>query len=515
LFEGRIKHVKIILPIVILGCGKSYFFNRIHEKYTNENYISYLISSDELSWYMIEKAKYRMNYRTDFDYFNNSRKEYRQFYNASMSQLINRVMNVDHGDFCLLVDKNHHPFHFKKTKTEYEELLESLNVTYDFVLMYIKVENPLADNPLLKGQFIFPLNFKIFVDSFIRMNSRDNVLMKNYSEEQNLETLMLFFGFFCNFKYYNYRKSQNIFLTMYDESDKELAAIIDAELGPALAEYLIFERKGKKTDELGLGKQDYAKQFLEIWRPFYQKNKILLETHTRPSVASYDKSIIESEVALFAHEVQYPSEKTFDYLHISYFGVFFPVEFKMHFVREKFLEFHEILKKITYKKPEDLDIALKQTDAIGKEGLKEPDWVVPRHHFTIMWVNGKPVAEEDRLLIQGFEVNKEVSLKVDTCVFIPSRIAFFVLSSPKRRISQNTVPHITLMRQGKYSYRDSNEICEMLLKKNELKNEDEVPKLRFHSVKLNDLYSPNIKNDVYIFRFPVEVIKGRQRIEYL
>jgi hypothetical protein len=511
-FEGRFKHVKIIMPVVIIGSGKSYFFGQIKEKFIMANFVSYLITSDELAWYMIEKVKFKMNYKKGVDYFAKSRKEYTQFYNSSMESIMERILNIDHGEFCLLIDKNNHPLTLDKTKSEYEEILNGLNLTYDFVFVYIRMENPLGNHKFFKSQFSHPLNFKIFVDSFIRMISRENVLMKDYSEAHNLEILVLFFSFFCNVKQMKYSNSQNIYLRMYDDSNKELSSLIEASLGQVIADYVIFQHRGAKFDELGYKKEDYTEYFLEIWEPFYQKNKDLLDAYSRPSVQFYENSIAEYEDVLLSIESKHAARKIFNFRYIRYFGIFFHIDIMSKFVQQKFADFHQLLRQKGFDDQRHSSIVLEETEMISRYGPLESDWNLTDYHLTILPVDGKTVAKEHQSLLFGFEKNKKLALKVNQCIYIPYKIVFFVVRSPMRKISLNKVPHIVIMLQENYSFSDCNEICERLIQANQLVFEGSDTKTTCESVEIDDLYNKGRKLEVMIFNFQAETIKGSQDI---
>lgn len=512
IFDGRVKHVKIIMPVTILGSGKSFFFNHIHKTYTDLNFISYLISSDELSWYMVEKAKENTKGSQGIDYFNHSRKDYRSYYGSSFENLLYRLLYVNHGDFCMLIDKNHHPYHFKSIKKEYEALLESLLFTFDFVILYMNVEHPLNDHPLFVSGFTHPLNFKIFVDSFIRMQTRHNVLMSDYTEKQKLETLMLFFSFFCDYKPYTYRNSQNVFLTFYDESDSKLNELINEHLGPSITQFLEFQCHGKKVDSKGKNKDDYAEAFLAVWKPFYEKHKEILNSHVIPTFDKYTKSIRDYETIFFDRKVIIPFQSNFDFHKIHYFGIFPKPNFESEFVREKFSEFFSFISKMKKGRPEDIGTALDELKQISAHGFNSTEWKVPNHHLTVLFNNGQSIDQKDQVLIDGFENGRSVQLKICAFVYIPSRIGFFVVNPKKKRISENRIPHITVMTDRKYTPKDANAVAEILVQKKLLSDDFESSKMNFYSSKIKDLYVNHIVNDVYVFKFPDEVISATQRI---
>lgn len=503
------KHVKIVIPLTVLGTGKSFLMNKLVKEYENRGFVTFFLSSDELSWFLIEKAKFKENdYDDSKDYFAKTRSEYRDQWNGSIDYIFERILHVNSSKFCILIDKNHHPFHFSKIRKGLEEKLESIGLSYDFVNIFIAVKNPLYENKLFSTELSSPLNFKIFFDSLVRMDGRtDNVLMKGTPLVKNLEILFDFFSFYVNYKIFTYKNSKNVFIKFYNENSESLNTLIDQTFGHLIIDYL----KNKKS--LPNGGVPFLKNFLSIFNDFRLKNAELIKSFNFPTDEEFDQSVFLHSDAFFSFENLYKPNNDKKFIGIKFSAIFFDQKIFEAKMKKIFDKIHlKIIQDKSAKKdlPKEIEVDLLK---LSENGIDKSFWNICHPHLTCLYLDGKQVDEKMTVFLEKLEKIDNFSIELSGFVYIPKVIGFFTVSLKQKELTVNKVPHVSLFKNSGSEFVDSNKYGEFLLNEGGVLESSDFETFVHKKMKIDEKESSFL--DVYFFKLENTFVEGRFKNEYL
>jgi hypothetical protein len=499
------KHVKVVVPVTILGSGKSWMMERLACLYRDQGWVTFLASSDELSAFVIERMRFKANdWRESSDFFDASRKEYRDRWTRSVDHIFERPLGIDADKFVILVDKNHHPFHFRKILTEYQEKLTKLGYTCDFVHVFIDCPTPMAWTGVDGNPITHPLNPKLFYDSLVRINGRsDNALMQNTAPASNLKILSEFFSFFIDYKPYPSKKDSVVFFKCYNDRDEAFAAKVDAALGPQLRAFVEAKKaKAKNTEAL-------LADYLQIFNKFYAENEILTRQNLFPPTDDFEKCIKDNWNAFFGCHLKTGSPDLADIEGITYGGYFFEPEAFEDAYRTAFARINDLLKDQS-----DVDSEAAQfIKASAAKGIDQKQWsLVENPHMTSVFLGGHSPTKQDLEIWERCHQVKSTHLDLMGLVVVAARLAFFIVKPSAARFTKNKVPHVSLMRAGPYTFYDSNRIGEQLIDSGADFYSHSPPPAATHLI--DDLYETGAKVKASVFRFPAIPILGSLRKMY-